>query len=336
MNRPRIKDKHLPRCVYHRHGAYWLVRKGKWTPLGSELSLALAEYARLIQPSVGGCDELLDRTLERCKEQGLAKATIEQYAVACKSLKLNLSEFKPEQVKSSHVAGILDHDRNTPNMANRKLTFLRLAFTNALTWGMAEVNPTYGVGRLKEGKRERLITEEEFRKVQANAAPHIQTIMELAYLTGQRIMDVVGIKLADIDESGIYFRQQKTGKRILVRMTPQIRTALEAARSRYTSIRGLTLFHQRNGKPYGYRGIRDAFERARVKAGVEDYRPNDHRAMSLTSAEGQGLDPQKLAGHSTRATTNRYLRDKSVKVVDGPSFGQPLDNWTKDSGESKS
>lgn len=336
--RPRGKDKHLPACVYRRHGAYWYVKRGAWKRLGNNLPAALQEYARLVAPPIGGCDVLLDRTMDRCRDKAkagkLSENTIKQYAVVCKQLKLNLSEFTPDSVKAHHIAGILDHDRATPNMANRKLTFLRLAFTNALTWGLAETNPTYGVGRLEEGKRDRLISPQEFRAVQEKAPPHLQLIMELAYLTGQRIMDVVKIKLADVAEEGIYFRQQKTGKRLLVRMAPEIREILDRAKLLHTNIRGLTLFHQRGGRPYSYGAIRDAHNRSCAIAGVEDYLPNDHRAMSLSAADVQGKDAQGLGGHTNPATTNRYIRHRQTKVVDGPSIGQSLDNWTKEPKKS--
>lgn len=338
--RPRGKDRHLPACVYSRHGAYWYVKRGKWTRLADNLPEALAEYARLVAPQSGGCDDLLDRTLERCREKVKAKTlsenTLKQYTVACKQLKKNLTEFTPNQLRPHHIANLMDMDRAKPNMANRKLSVLRLAFQNALTWGMAETNPTFGVGRLEEKKRDRLITDEEFKLVQAKAALHLQTIMDLAYSTGQRIMDVVKIRLADVTPEGIYFQQQKTKKRLLVRMNPEIAQALERAKALHTNIRGLTLFHQRGGRPYSYGAIRDAFRRACVLAGVQDYRPNDHRAKSLTDARRQGKDPTKLAGHTKSETTQRYLRDRDTVVVDGPSFGQPLDNWTADSGKSKS
>lgn len=337
--RPRGKDKHLPACVYPRHGAYWYVKRGKWTRLGSNLSAALAEYARIIAPPVGGCDVLLDRTLDRYREKvkagKISENTLKQYTVACKQLKKNLTEFTPDQVKPHHVAGLMDLDRNKPNMANRKLSFLRQAFTYALTWGMAEMNPTFGVGRHEEAKRDRLISDEEFKRVQEKAAPHLQIMMDLAFFTGQRIMDVVRIKLVDVTADGIYFQAQKTKKKILVRMNPGMQDALERAKKLHTNVRGMTLFHQRGGKPYSYGAIRDAFARACKLAGVEDYLPNDHRAMSLSAADKQGKDAQQLGQHTTRAMTDRYIRHRETKVVDGPSFGQSLDNWTEDSKESK-
>src|SRR5688500_8824233 len=100
----------------------------------------MAEYSRIIAPPTGGCDALLDRTLDRCKET-VKPNTYIQYTLASKKLKPILAEFSPELVESHHIAAILDHHRATPNMANRMLTFLRLAFTNGLTWGMCKTNP---------------------------------------------------------------------------------------------------------------------------------------------------------------------------------------------------
>ena len=55
--RPRKTDRHLPRRVYQRHGAYYYVdRTGKWVRLGKGLEDALQAYA-------GGMPGLIDRVL---------------------------------------------------------------------------------------------------------------------------------------------------------------------------------------------------------------------------------------------------------------------------------
>ena len=38
--RQRKVDRHLPPCVSQKHGAYWLVRAGKWHRLGTNLVTA--------------------------------------------------------------------------------------------------------------------------------------------------------------------------------------------------------------------------------------------------------------------------------------------------------
>ena len=330
--RPRGRDKHLPRCVYLRHGSYWYVKKGVWKPIGKTLPQALAEYAKIIAPPIGGCDDLLNRTLERCRET-VKKNTYDQYKLACEKLKPILAEFSPELVEPHHIAAILDHHRKTPNMANRMLTFARLAFSNGLTWGMCRTNPCYGVKRHVEHRRDRYLTHEEYGLIWKAAPASLRSIMEVAYLTGQRIGDVLAIRLSDIKPEGIYFKQQKTGKRLLVN-APGLEEAIGRARKLYSNIRGLTLFHGRGGKPLSYYGVRSAFQRACIAAKVEDATLHDLRAKSLTDAKKQGKNPQKLGGHSTEAMTNRYIRDRDYDVAEGPSIGQLAEFWTEEAKES--
>ena len=326
--RPRGKDKHLPPCVYRRHGAYWYVKRGAWKRLGETLPSALAEYSRIIAPPTGGCDDLLERTLQRCKET-IKPNTYQQYSQACKKLKPILAEFSPDLVEPHHVAAILDHHRATPNMANRMLTFMRLAFSNGLTWGLCRTNPCYGVKRHVEKRRGRYLTHEEYKAIWTAAPPQLRAIMDIAYLTGQRIGDVLAIRLSDIRAEGIAFQQQKTSKKLVVN-APGLQEAIERAKALHSNIRGMTLFHGRGGRPLGYSGVRDAFERACVLAKVEDATLHDIRAKSLTDAKKQGKNAQKLGGHSTEAMTNRYLRDRDFEAAEGPSIGQLGEYWTED------
>src|SRR6185436_9203573 len=125
------------------------------------------------------------------------------------------------------------------------------------------------------------------------------------------------------------FKQQKTGKRLLVNMTPELEQAIARAKGLHSNIRGLTLFHGRGGRPLSYSGVHGAWERACERAGVKDATPHDIRAMAATVAKKQGKSATALLGHSTESTTTRYLRDRDFQPVDGPSIGQVLDNWTE-------
>jgi integrase len=59
---------------------------------------------------------------------------------------------------------------------------------------------------------------------------------------------------------------------------------------------------------------------ALAAAGVEDGHLHDGRAFSATEAKRQGLDPQKLLGHTDAATTRIYLRGREIEVVTGPQL----------------
>lgn len=332
--RTRHHNKHLPPCVYLRHGAYFFVKGGKWTRLGDNLAAALAEYAGIIEPRTGGCDELLERTLDRAKERVKA-STYSQYSIVCRKLKPILGEFSPGLVESHHIAAILDHHRKTPNMANRMLTFMRLAFQNGLTWGMCRTNPCYGVKRHEEKHRNRYISDTEFMSIKAHAPAGLNVIMDVCFYTAQRIGDVLAIRLSDVTKDGICFQQQKTGKRLLVAMTPELDQAVGRAKALHSNVRGLTLFHGRGGKPLGYKGVYDAFERACKAAGIEDATLHDIRAKAATDTKKQGGNATALLGHTTESTTVRYLRDRDYQVVNGPSIGQVLDNWTEGGKKSR-
>jgi cyclohexanone monooxygenase len=58
---------------------------------------------------------------------------------------------------------------------------------------------------------DRFAGSDEYTLIYEKADPELQVIMDLLYLTGQRVMAVIGIKLADLLDEGIYFPPFKTG-----------------------------------------------------------------------------------------------------------------------------
>lgn len=324
--RPRKKNRHLPACVYQRHGAYYFVKGGKWIRIGTDLREALDQYQRISGSRQGSIDSLIDDFLVAAKERGAKPNTLIQYSMAAAKLKAALVEFAPDQLEPRHVARLMDHYRSTPNMANRMRTVLKMAFDAAVLRGLCAQNPVTSVPRHKEKRRDRYLTDVEFRAIHSAGNAVIRVIMDLAYLTGQRIGDVLRIRLSDITEAGIEFRQQKTGKRLCVRMTVELSQAIAAAKTMHGGATRMYLLGQRNGRLRSYRGVRDLFERARDLAGIQDVTLHDLRAKALTDAKRQGKDPQALGGHSTEAMTNRYLRDRETTFVEGPSIGHVQNN----------
>jgi len=329
MNRPRKKDRHLPAKMYFKHGRHWFVEAGKWRPLPKDLGPALIEYARIVdQPKGGGMPALIDRVLGHIGPT-LAPSTLSQYQLAAKKLKAALLEFSPDQVKPKHVAAIKVHYAKTPNMTNRMLSVLRTVFAHAVEWQLVESNPCIGIRRHEEQKRTRYLSDDEFTAIKRCANPRLAGIMDVAYFTGQRISDVLAIRYADISETGIQFKQQKTGARLLVRMTPELREAVERAKKiSGDNVRALTLFHIRGRLP-SYHGVRDLFRRAAGLANIEDVGLHDIRAKALTDARRQGKDAQKLGGHVDPKMTERYIRLREIPQADPPSFGQVLDSGEK-------
>lgn len=326
--RPRKTDRHLPACVFHRNGAFYYVKGGKWRHIGRDLAGALHEYARIVAQPTDGVPALIDKALPAITAD-VADSTRAQYLSAARKLREIFAEFRPEQVRPGDIVRMLDAYRATPAAATRLLVVLRLVYSWGLHRGEVESNPCIGVKAPARQTRDRLILPGEFQAIRAKANPRLQAIMDLCYLTGQRIGDVLAIKRADLRDDGIYFQQQKTGKKLIVGWTPELRQAVAAAKAITGKLAPLTLFYARGGKPPAHQNVWRAFKSCARRAGVENVTLHDLRAMSGTAVDQQGGDATGLLGHSDARTTAGYLRDKSPRRVSGPSIGQPIDTPTK-------
>lgn len=320
--RPRKAQRELPKCVYFRHGAYWLVKRGKWRRLGAHWpGDARNEYDRLTSPSLGGLDKWVDEALE-AHRKSVKPSTFRQYQQAAGAIKYAFAEFSPEQIQQKDVAIWRRSMADTPNMANRCLSVARIVFAYMVEQQVMDNNPALGQKPYAETKRERLLTREEFTAIYDKAPARLQAMMDLMFLTGQRLMDVVTIHESQIGGEGVAFKQAKTGAKLIVRWTPELRAAIERARS-LNKVRSLTLFRGRLGTPPKYRSVYKQWIAACASAGIQDAQARDLRAMSATLTKAQGKNPTRLLGHTSAAMTERYLRDKEIPVVDGPSIGQP-------------
>jgi len=323
MNRPRKKDKHLPRCVHEKHGAFYYVKKNKWMPLGKTLSEALANYAQQVEQPRGGMAGLIDKVLSYIKPT-ISKNTYDQYRQAAKRLKLILEEFAPDQVMPRHVAEIKVSLSDTPAMSNRILSFLKVVFQYAVEWQMVDVNPCVGIKRHKEGRRERYITDDEYIAIYEQADVRLKSVMEILYLTGQRVSDVLSIKRTDILPTGIEFTQKKTGAKLTCGMTTELQEAIDRALALQGAKEYPTLFVSRYGRVLSYGGLRDTWRVATKNANVKDANIHDLRAKSLTDAKKQGIDATALAGHTTARQTERYIRNRQSPVVSIPKLSPAM------------
>jgi integrase len=316
--RTRTKDRHLPACVYQKHGAYYLVKQGKWQRLGGDLHEALTEYARLVAAPKDGMPSLIDKAMPAVIE-GKSPSTVTQYQYCARLLKEVFADFRPEQVRHGDIVQMLDGFKDRQAIANRMLTVLRLIFRWALDRELVEADPTVSVQRFKQRSRDRLISDREYAAIYQQSAPWLQCVMDLCYLTGQRIGDVLKIERAHLLTEGIFIEQQKTGKKLIVGWTSELREAIERAKKTVGQVQAMTyILAGRRGRLRAHANVWKAFKLAASKAGVENVTLHDLRAMSGTEADRQGMDATALLGHTDRRTTRIYLRDKSTKVVASP------------------
>lgn len=346
MGRPRKNQSTRPPCYFESHGAWYLVKKGVWTPLPEVRSLADAHRhfaATLDKPAAEHqLDALIEAAFDVMKKRKvdpLAPETVRKYTTAAKILKHISRKFtRPDQVKQRDVANLKKLLASTPNMANKVLSFGRLVWADFLESQLVDENPFVAIKLNKERKRTRLYTWDEWWAIHAQADARLRLVMDGLYLTDRRINDVLKMDERDIWSEGIYVKQQKgkgeIHKELIIAWNDDLRAwvaACRALRGRVERVafevpdRARPLLRGRGGKKADYSTVgrqwRKALKAARVGGEpIPHGTIHDGRAFSATEAKRQGHDPQKLLGHTDAATTRIYLRGREIEVVTGPAM----------------
>lgn len=331
MGRRRTNNLHLPQRMYLSHGAYFYVtRENKWIPLGRDLDAAKIKWCELDggEPQTG-MTALIHRYMVEVAPLKAPRTYADNKTESIKLLAV-FGKMNPQDIKPHHVAKYLDlRGKDAPVRANREKALLSHVFTMGMRWGVVDSNPCKGVHRNKEGKRDRYITDDEFKQVWSKANLTIRCLMDVAYLTAQRIGDILDIGMRDITKDGILFDQNKTGKKIFIGMNADLQAVIDRCRRIHPKVKGLTLFHTRRGKQYTYDSFDSMWQRAKKKAGVKDFHFHDIRAKALTDAKRAGLDAQMLAGHATETMTAHYVKRREIDSIEALKMPNILKTGTE-------
>ena len=216
-----------------------------------------------------------------------------------------------------HVTDLHYRLRHVPAMANQVIVTLSRMLNQAEIWGLVPEggNPCRFVVKYRQRKRERFLTEEEFRRlgrvlgtleatgrVPVRAAAAIRLLM----LTGCRRNEILTLRWEDVhlDVNELRLRDSKTGPRA-VPLSP-------------AAVKVLAGLPRAAGNPWVIAGRRPGarlsdfnshWYRVRSSAGLEDVRLHDlrHSFASRALALGESLPMiGKLLGHTKIQTTARY------------------------------
>lgn len=322
MGRRRKHNLHLPRGMHLRHGAYYFVRGNKWTRLASDYGPALIAYAELVggTPKVTTVQEAVAHYLESSAKR-LRPATLEAYRYSAANLAAVFGQMGLDDLKPHHVYRYLVERGDV--QANRDRALLSAAYTHARRIGaFAGDDPAKGLQyRNEEKPRERYVTDDELARAVEVASPKLATILRFISLTGMRQSDALRVRLADIDDEGIHYQAGKTGKRLVVLWSPELREVVDEARRVWRRFGREYLFEsapkgrqaKRGPGPYTPSGLRSLWRVARGKAGLEDVRLHDLRGKAGSDLEDE-KDAQRLLGHADGKVTRRHYRRKPDRV----------------------
>ena len=218
--------------------------------------------------------------------------------------------------KSDVVA--LHHDmRDVPDHANRTLSVLSRMLTLAEVWEMRPegVNPCRYVKKYAEHKRDRFLSDEEYRRLGAAlrdaeregfASPGAIAAIRLLMLTGCRSGEIMSLRwdYVDLEMGELRLPDSKTGSKVVHLGDPAIAVLRGIPRKEGVP---WVLPGAKAGKHMTY--LHDSWSRILQRAEIENLRIHDlrHSYASGGLLVGEGLPMiGKLLGHNKVQTTARY------------------------------
>jgi integrase len=213
-----------------------------------------------------------------------------------------------ESVKPTTIAQYLEK-RGAPVRANREISLLSRAFSWAVAQGLADRNPCLGVERNKEQSRKRSPSVAEIETVAAKGGAIVAAGARLAYLTGQRQAQIIGLRIDQLQEDGIHFPPAKKGDAVIVEWTAALRDAIEAAKKMRPKIASAThLFSGRKGQPFTQEGFQAAWQRA-MAAWLSEMPEERTRCRAVYVSRYTGAEPRRRTSRWSRSASARWTSE---------------------------
>lgn len=260
--------------------------------------------------------------------RGLSEKTLANHDVALRQLSAAIGRDIISSVRPHKIAIATRQLHLTyPHAAQRMLSEARAAFAEAVALGWSDTNPAVEV-RMPVAKiaRKRL-TLDEWRAITDYALksmpPWVHRMLVLALITAQRRGDLVRMQFDDVRDAHLQICQQKTGT--MLRLPLELRLDAvdislgEAIESCRTYSKGAVyLLRKSTGTALSPDSLSARFETAREavlgKHTGEGAPPSLHECRSLAERlyRSQGVDTQRLLGHSRHTMTDVYNHDRGL------------------------
>jgi len=294
----------------------------RWIPLGSDEALAMKRYRELVERkgAAGTVDRMVADYIAHLAAGGrgafgkpVRATSLTMYRAWSVHLSGVLGDMDPRDVTQGDVAVYLARCKRTS--ARQEISLLSGAYQHALVAERLTFNPCIGVRcGTPRAKRTRYITDAELLAIRAVAAPLVQVAIDLAYITGLRVSDVLAARWDQFVEAGVV-ENIKTGYRQRFVVTDDLRDVLQAARALQGRVGSVYVLSGRGGQPLNQSTFGGWWRKARKAAELEDVHFHDIRAKAGTDRDAEGGSAQELLGHTDARTTRGYLRNRRIVAV---------------------
>ena len=261
--------------------------------------------------------ELMDRFDAEHVETRVKKSTAAEYRRLIDDyIRPNLGAKKVAEITTDDVASLHLKLKDKARTANQMLAVLSKAMNLAERWGYRpqHTNPTRHIQRWPEVKRDRVLTPDEAVAMseamatmqgEGTLSVMLATAIQFLFMTGLRKGEMLALRWSDIDfEQGhLKLKDSKTG--------PATRVVGSTALEILGELDSTTeyVFEGASGEPILWSGLNRAWDKVRVRAGIEDVRLHDLRHSYLTEAGGRfgAFIVRDLGGHKTMQMVSRFV-----------------------------
>jgi integrase len=212
------------------------------------------------------------------------------------------------QKRLKEPSGRAPYGPTKPASVNREIACFKTIFNKALKNGKAERNPAMGVKQLKENnERDRILSPEEYIRLLAHCPSHIKPIVKVAYYTGMRQGEILGLTWGQVDmKEGFINLAAADCKTNEGRLVPMNGELMEMFKAMPRGLPGVKVFTYA-GRQIG--AIKKGFTTACKQAGIEDFTFHDLRHTAINNWRLQGHDYFRImaaTGHKTMSVFKRY------------------------------
>lgn len=355
MGRRPTRNPNLPSGMRARHRKgttyYYYDHGGKprrEEPLGTDYVMAVKRWAEIegqqapkqAQPTFKDAVEIYLREVLPTKAPRTQTDNLKELAFLRDFFEGNplLEEIEPAHVKQylrwRHQQALIwyaEKKRTAPAnaghvRANREIALFSHIFNYAREIGLTKAaNPCLGVKKHTEDGRDVYVEDDVYRRLYEHADEPTRDAMDLAYLAGQRPQDTLNYDERDIRDGFLMIDQGKTGKKLRMEVTGELKSVIDRIRARKATYRVVStaLVVTETGQRMTLRTLQYRFRTARDAAGIppNEFQFRDLRAKAgtdKTDSTGDIRKAQKQLGHGSISMTEHYVRKRRGDKV-GPT-----------------
>ncbi len=243
----------------------------------------------------------------------LAEGSRKDYARYLDELCEKCGDLAVKSLDRPAVIRIRDYYGSTPRKSKYMVQLIRRLMTFAIDRGYRQDNPAMRIKALKQGDGHSPWEEWQIHAFRQTwpLGTWERTAFELLLNTGQRGQDVREMTRNHITSYGtIRVKQQKTGDRVEVPISNDLRAALDAW---LPEIKALALLPNRDGAPYRASPFSARVREAFREAGLVNITIHGGRYTAATVLRELGADPDVIAAitsHRTEAMVRKYTQKR--------------------------